>query len=228
MVYNLNKNVKLEITGRIDRIDFDENGQYYLIMDYKTGNAYINLLDMYFGLNLQLLTYILATDEKFDNRIPAGMLYCFIKYPQKKLDNRVVDLNKARAEVEKELRMPGWVLADPEVIKDIDSSFKFIKVSLNKGGGISENTRQYVKSKKDFELLLKYIEKILQNAGSKIIGGEIAARPYKSAQKKGCDFCPYSAVCGFDPSIKNFNWFNINKINEDDIMKNIQKKLNDV
>ena len=35
-------NHKIEIIGQIDRIDFNDN--YYLVIDYKSGNAFINLL----------------------------------------------------------------------------------------------------------------------------------------------------------------------------------------
>ncbi|MBR1396444.1 MAG: exodeoxyribonuclease V subunit gamma, partial [Selenomonadaceae bacterium] len=60
LTFELNDKINLELSGRIDRIDFDESGKYFLIMDYKTGDAYINLIDIYFGLNLQLLTYLLV------------------------------------------------------------------------------------------------------------------------------------------------------------------------
>lgn len=52
------KNV--EITGKIDRIDIaeNENGKYIRIIDYKSSVKNIDLNEVMFGLQLQLITYL--------------------------------------------------------------------------------------------------------------------------------------------------------------------------
>ena len=76
---------RIEITGQIDRIDTADN--YYLVIDYKSGNAFINLLQVYYGLRLQLLTYLLVAKNAAamllneNDAVPAGILYCFLKTP---------------------------------------------------------------------------------------------------------------------------------------------------
>lgn len=50
----------VKMTGRIDRIDSmtNEDGTYLRIIDYKSGNRALKLADVYYGLQLQLLTYL--------------------------------------------------------------------------------------------------------------------------------------------------------------------------
>lgn len=50
----------IRLTGRIDRIDSmeDEDGTYIRIIDYKSGNKALKLSDVYYGLELQLITYL--------------------------------------------------------------------------------------------------------------------------------------------------------------------------
>lgn len=115
-------NHKIEIIGQIDRIDFNDN--YYLVIDYKSGNAFINLLQVYYGLKLQLLTYLLVAQNttlqlyNMENAIPAGILYCFLKTPVITGTNKL-SVQQIKTEIEKKMRMPGWVLADPEIIKKL-------------------------------------------------------------------------------------------------------------
>ena len=208
--FNLDNGVKLNLSGRIDRIDYSEDGKYFMIIDYKTGDHYINLIDVYYGLNLQLLTYLYVVKGWLPERLPAAMLYCILKYPAKSSISKLSD-KEAQRMIEDELKMPGWILADPQVIQNIDKSLNFIKVSLKDDGSISGTSIRYgqVKTAKEFELLLKHVEKTLQAAGNRITNGDIAVKPYKNKAKSACGYCPYGAVCGFDPSFKNNRWQNI-------------------
>ena len=86
MQYLLEHGIEMEIIGQIDRIDQAANGAHFLIIDYKTGNAYLNILEVYHGLQLQLLTYLLVAWNASQNLfghpcLPAGMLYYFLKNP---------------------------------------------------------------------------------------------------------------------------------------------------
>lgn len=202
LVYDLDGQFSLEIEGQIDRIDLDADKKYFLILDYKTGNAYINLLEVYYGLRLQLLTYLLVAKNLLARTegeavLPAGMLYYFLQNPMLTAE-RKLSAGEAEKELAKKLRMPGWVLADPAVIQAIDSSLTFLKVSLKRDGGIYERSRSSVKTEEEFEILLDYISYMLVDTGRRILDGEIGAQPYRLGGKEACGFCDYRAVCGFD------------------------------
>jgi ATP-dependent helicase/nuclease subunit B len=55
----------IKMTGRIDRIDTmeGEEGTYLRVIDYKSGNKALKLGDVYYGLQLQLITYLDAVIE---------------------------------------------------------------------------------------------------------------------------------------------------------------------
>lgn len=228
LIFDDDNGHKIEITGQIDRIDITDN--YYLVIDYKSGNAFINLLQVYYGLKLQLLTYFLVAKNATamllgdDTAIPAGILYCFLKTPLITSKTKLSD-EQLRLEIDKKLKMPGWVLADPEIIKKIDDSLNFIKVHLNKNqDSISSLSRPYVKTKEEFACLLNHIETMLKDAGKRILQGEMTIFPYKTKDEIACTYCPYIAICRFDKAITGYNYNELNDIDDDTIMKNLREK----
>lgn len=230
LAYKLEDGYKLEIVGQIDRIDADPAGQYFLVIDYKSGNAYLNLIEVYYGLQLQLMTYLLVAKNASaailgKPSLPAGMLYCFLKNP---LLSESHPLSKGEAEekVSKLMKMPGWVLADPDVIRKIDTAAKFIKVSLKADGTIYQSSRSQVKSGEDFAALMMHIDGILQHTGQQILNGETKARPYRlAAQKEACTYCLYRPVCQFDLLIPGNAYRQLKKIKEEDIMQAISEEV---
>ncbi len=197
LIYDI-QGVKMELTGKIDRVDFNEDGKYFLILDYKTGSAYLNLNEIYHGINIQLLTYLMVAKnlEIVAGRSPAGMMYYFLKYQTKTVDR--ADL--AAGEVDKALKMSGWTLDDSKVIKEIDSSDgqEFLKVHLTTKGAVDGKTKGYVKSAEVFELMLKFAEEKLQTTGAKILQGNIEVNPAKTAKSDACKYCIYGELCGFN------------------------------
>ncbi len=194
---NLQNGFVLEIRGKIDRIDRSDDGKYYLIIDYKTGQMEINLTDVFYGVKMQLLTYLLlARSIAADDAVPAGVLYCFLRNKTITDDCRLSE-TAVKERINKELRMPGWLLADEDIVKMVDETAKFIKVKLKAKGGIESNSLSGVKTKDEFGILLKYMEWMLKDTGNKILAGEINIRPYKG-KEKACKYCHYQAVCRFD------------------------------
>ncbi|WP_228483142.1 PD-(D/E)XK nuclease family protein, partial [Pseudomonas aeruginosa] len=50
----------MEVVGRIDRVDKaeDESGTFLRIIDYKSSSKALDLTEVYYGLALQMLTYL--------------------------------------------------------------------------------------------------------------------------------------------------------------------------
>lgn len=205
---------EIDISGQIDRIDRDASGQYFLIIDYKSGNAYINIAEVYYGLKLQLLTYILAVRNS-PNRLhlqekplAAGMLYCFLKsslltFATKKSDEQI------KMEIIKQMRLSGWILLNPEIIKQIDDSAKFIKVKFNKDGAINKTSRASIKTADEFEALLTYMQKLLVSTADEILSGESVPHPYRMGEKTACMYCPYTSVCHFDLTVPGYDYHDL-------------------
>lgn len=227
--YVLDENTMLELSGQIDRIDVEPNGRYFLIIDYKTGQTAFNLLDVYYGLRLQLLTYLLAAQEILSasqgkDVLPAGMLYCFLRQPLLTMKHHVT-AGEAALALDKSLRMPGWVLADEEVVRQIDSGQAFIKVGLNKNGFFAAQTKKNIRTAEEFSLLLSYLSRFFQEEGRSIMAGTVCPQPYKLAESTACRYCDYQSVCGFDIHLEGYEYRKLDKVSDESIMARIKEKL---
>lgn len=226
LTYDLSRGQILEIVGQIDRLDMDETGRYFLIVDYKTGQAAINLAEVYYGLRLQLLTYLLAARNYLtineQDKLPAAMLYFFLRYPLLTAERHLTK-DEARAEVLKKLALPGWVLLDQDVIKAVDPTGQFFRLRLKNDGSPYNADRPKVKTSVEFAYLLEYVEILLADTGNRIMAGEIAPWPIRTDKRIPCTYCPYGSLCGFDLKLDGFAYRNHEKITEDIIMEKIKK-----
>lgn len=225
----------LSFKGQIDRLDLHTQAPYFLILDYKTGQVAINLFEVYYGLRLQLLVYLMVGQELLrqqgEERMPAGILYSFLQNPLMIAKKKYTE-QELEKRVNAELRMPGWVLADLDVARAIDPSFQFIKPGLSQvrdeknkvvkdadGNPVMDfdaNSRKYgyIRKPEEFALMLSYVDYLLRDTGNAILSGDIRISPYRIRDKKeqnACAFCPYHDVCGFDPEIDGFSYRDIDK-----------------
>ena len=164
----------------------------------------------------------------YSDKNHSKIFYFLIKYPAQSDKKRMTE-EEAKEFLESKLKMPGWILADKNVVEEIDKSLKFIKVSYKNDGDFTANTKPFIKTTEEFKYLLAYVGKIFQDAGNKIIEGDISVNPYEkdSDGNKICEYCPYKAVCGFDLSIDNYQWKPFKKISDDKVMELIKNEEND-
>ena len=203
LVYMLPDDIGLEIVGQIDRLDTAEHEgkKYMLVIDYKSGGAWLKLVDVYYGLRLQLLTYLLVARNAYQDCLPAGVLYYFLKNPSISEIVRI-DEHEVTKKINDLLKMPGWVLAEPEVVRLLDTAIEgyseFLKIALKKDETFYSTSLPYVKTPEEFALLLGHVEQKLVETACKIMAGEIDISPYALDKRTPCGFCQYSAVCQFD------------------------------
>jgi ATP-dependent helicase/nuclease subunit B len=226
LVYMLPDDISLEIVGQIDRLDIAEmeGKKYMLIIDYKSGGAWLKLVDVYYGLRLQLLTYLLVASKAYEDCLPAGVLYYFLKNPN--LSDKIkLDADEICKKINGLLKMPGWVLADSQVIRlldhTIDGYSEFLKVALKKDDTFYSNCLSYVKEPEEFQLLLGHVEKKLVDTARGIMAGKIEISPYALDKRTPCGFCQYSAVCQFDSLLPENQYRRLAKPDESTIMSKI-------
>lgn len=217
LVYDIH-GVKMELTGTIDRVDFSEDGNYFMIIDYKTGTAELNLKEVFAGINLQLLTYLMVTSklEKVADKLPAAMLYFFLKYPVKQKQS----LAEAEKEVEDEIKPVGWFLEDKQIACALDQSNKILKFKFTAKGEFDKTfAKKNLQTAENFQALMKYVDDILQETGEKILQGFIKAEPYKLT-KDICNYCDYSELCNFNAKIDKQRTIDID--DNEEILKQIK------
>ena len=194
---------KIEITGKIDRIDLakTEKGNYIRIIDYKSSVKNIDLNEVVAGLQIQLLTYLDAACN-IEEVMPAGVLYYSLIDPILKTDKKI-DKEQIEEEMKKKFKMNGLILADVNVVKMMDKSLSsgasnVIPAYIDKEGNISKSKSNAI-TKEQFEDLRKYTNSIIKQIAKEMLSGDIKIEPYyqKKNKKTPCDYCEYKEICNF-------------------------------
>ncbi|MBS4210669.1 helicase-exonuclease AddAB subunit AddB [Bacillus sp. FJAT-50079] len=210
--FTLKNGTKMQLQGRIDRVDKaeDENGVYLRVIDYKSSSRGLDVNEVYHGLALQMLTYldIIVTHSQSligKEAIPAGVLYFHLHNPL--IDsNQILTLDDLEQEIIKSFKMKGLLLGDPDVIRLMDTSLEIgssdiVSARINRDGSLSAQSKRNSASPEDFALLKRYVRKLYQDAGDKIIAGNVEIDPYKMKDRTPCQFCSYRSICQFDQSL---------------------------
>ena len=229
IILNLENNKKVEITGKIDRIDIaeSEDGKYLRIIDYKSSVKNIDLNEVYAGIQIQLLTYMDAICKQED-LMPAGVLYFSLIEQMIKSDKKITE-EEIEEEIRKNFKMKGLILADVKIIKMHDKNLesgtsKLVPATITKSGEISKSKTNGV-NKEEFSILQKYIDKIIKQISKEIYSGNIDIKPYNKNGKKPCEYCAYKSICGFNPKLKGNKYNYIEKKSKDDIILMMKKQI---
>lgn len=205
IVIELDSGKKIQLKGRIDRVDAlkTETGSYLRIVDYKSGTKDFNLSDVYYGLQIQLVTYLDAIWESESNRgqfvLPAGMLYFKIDDPIIKGNNRMSE-EEIELAIMKQLKMRGLLLADVKLIREMDKSIEgaslILPATVNKGDVLGKSSS--TASKEQFKALRSHIRKLLKDLCTEIMKGKVDVKPFKKKGATACSYCSFLPVCQFD------------------------------
>ena len=169
--------------GIIDRIDV--NDDKFMIIDYKTYSAELDIKDIYYGKRIQLYIYMKAVKDSI-NKKPAGVCYFPIIQGFRKDD-------QARFEYE------GHFVKDPKILEQIDNlsvvedvdSFKQSVLPINPSGSLPKST--YFEDEKQFDIIGDYALKIAAKGEEAIENGFIKPLPIKDA----CKWCDYKDTCAY-------------------------------
>ena len=228
IILELDNGKKIEITGKIDRIDTakNEDGKYLRIIDYKSSAKNIDLNEVYAGLQIQLLTYTDAICRKEDI-MPAGIFYFSLLEQMANADKR---LNEDEIEemIRKNFKMKGLIIADVKIIKMNDNTLKsgtsnLVPAGITAKGEISPRYTNGVKQE-DFKVLQEYIYKTIKDISKEILSGKIDLKPYNKQGKTPCEYCEYKAICGFNPKLNNNKYNYIDKKTKDDILNKMKNE----
>lgn len=227
IILELDNGKKIEITGKIDRIDTakNEDGKYLRIIDYKSSAKNIDLNEVYAGLQIQLLTYTDAICRKEDI-MPAGIFYFSLLEQMANTDKR---LNEDEIEemIRKNFKMKGLIIADVKIIKMNDNTLKsgtsnLVPAGITTKGEINQRNTNGVKQE-EFKILQEYIYKTIKDISKEILSGKIDLKPYNKQGKTPCEYCEYKTICGFNPKLNNNKYNYIDKKTKDDILNKMRQ-----
>lgn len=218
--FSLGEGEELQLRGRIDRVDVcrgEDNQLYVKVIDYKSGATKLDLLKVYYGLQLQLALYLGAAMELEEKRFPknqvrpAGIFYYNVKDP---VLNQEDIKNPEHPELDflKKLKMDGLAGAEPEILEKLDKSLAggksteslAVPVKYTAKGGFSSNSK--VASQEQFQDMLRFVNCKAREIGEKILGGNTEVNPFEQQNDNACVYCPYRNVCGFDEKIPGYRY----------------------
>lgn len=234
--FNLKNGSSMEVVGRIDRVDKAEitNGVFLRIIDYKSSQTPLNLTEVYYGLALQMLTYldvVISNSKQWigTEASPAGVLYFHVHNPMLNKSS-VPTFEQIEKEILMQFKMKGLLVANKEAIQSMDQTLEtghseIIPVALKKDGGFYSSSS--VASQEDFDHLRNYVRRKIQDIGTNITDGVIDIAPYKLKNRTPCTFCSYKSICQFDQSQQENDFKLLFAEKTDDVLEKIRKKGGD-
>lgn len=202
---------RLELHGRIDRVDLCRNGEeaWCVVVDYKSSLKQLDSLLLAHGLQLQLLAYLSVLrrwpnpTETFGVKrlAPAGVFYVNLRGKYDFESNREDAL--AEPEQARKLAYRHAGRFDASALPILDSrpgvkqgdqfNFRFTNDGrLYQRGAEALETR-------DFAALVDSVETHLRNMGSQVYAGNVEVSPFRKGTMVACDQCEYRALCRVDP-----------------------------
>lgn len=201
---------KMQLRGRIDRIDHAKVGDrsYLRVIDYKSSGRDLDLNEVYYGLSLQLLTYLdVAVENSLllleERALPAGVLYVHVQNPILKIEKELNDLQLEEERL-KMFKMKGLLSEDKDAVIAMDDRLEedgksiIVPASITKSQEFSKNSK--VIPPESMDDLRTFVRQKHKEAGDSILSGDTSIRPYKLKSRTACDFCQFKSVCQFDPS----------------------------
>lgn len=235
----LNSGGKLHLRGKIDRIDTAiVDGQPWLsVVDYKSSSREFDLTEAYYGLAMQLVTYldVALTDAveligREDAKI-AGAYYFHVHNP-------VMDNQKATDDERlKQYKYDGLFVDDAEVFPIYDDTLTKSKNSALFPIRKDKNeTLQKISQSKDkfyteeeINYLIQHNRQKMIDGGNRILSGEISLNPsYKMKDKKrACQHCPFRSVCTFDVMLQENEYHRMKQLSKEEIIERMREEKND-
>jgi ATP-dependent helicase/nuclease subunit B len=202
----------MRLRGVIDRVDFAEveerDGRGVLVVDFKTSQTGLDFGEVWYGLSLQLLTYLAVMTENggSDARpaVPAGAVYIPIF---ESLQSKSGAGDGGR----KEARQAAGVVS-AEWIRALDTEFD-TGPSEHFGFSVNKKDRKIGRAKTSDavpdELLRKLMDRTrrnLERLGAEAAKGKIDVIPSLYKGTPPCKWCDYQPFCRFEREINGYNF----------------------
>ena len=197
---------ELRLSGKIDRVDLNDVGDGFSVIDYRLGNRKLALDEVYHGLALQLLTYLLVLEtngEALTGRrlTPAAAFYVRMLRWLGDVDHPSEALSPEDPAFHLAAKPRG--LLDEQFVNSLDIALEFgesevIHARINKDGNFGDKGRTDLATADELTALLVTVRGHLGALADGILDGEIGITPYMLGQKTPCPHCEYKGVCRFE------------------------------
>lgn len=223
----------ISVRGKIDRLDqlALPDSLYLSVIDYKSSHKKFNITEAYYGLAMQMLTYLDVALMNAVNLVgqtakPAGSLYLHVHNPILSYETD----DKKEQQLLKKFQFDGLLLNDPALLGKLDNSLHPKQSSLI--FPIEESAKEIIKpgrrqedkfmTASELEALMMHNRSKFIEAGNKITSGEIDLNPaYQGKERIACRYCPFRSVCNFDVMLKENNYNRIETLAKKEVMERL-------
>lgn len=201
------KNIKIDkssdievvFKGIVDKIMYKEfDGKTYVsIVDYKTGNAEIDINNSIYGIGMQLIIYLylITKSNLFEN-------YSFVGFYLQRILSGEVNIEKDKSYLDlkyNNLKLYGYSTDSELSLSRFDPTYedsKYIKSMKITKNGFSAYSK--VLSEEDMNKLVLLVDEKIDNARDNILDCDFSINPKKYSDDDdivGCKFCKYRDIC---------------------------------
>lgn len=233
LVLRTPRGAAVHLRGKIDRVDVTDCG-VAIVIDYKLGSRALGLDDVYYGLSLQLLSYLLvlrSMGHTIDGKslVPAAAFYV-------KLMRAIETINDPTdapepGSYEFNLKTPPRGVISRVHLPVIDPDLRaggrsqFVSAAITKTGELYENC-DAVESD-DFNRLLDHVERQLGATADQILAGRIAPAPYMMGKVSPCPQCNARPVCRFDLANDSNSYQQLTPLKRSEVLERLRAEAGD-
>jgi ATP-dependent helicase/nuclease subunit B len=206
------KGNRLELRGKIDRVDLHLAGRAFSIIDYKTSSKRLELDRVWHGLSLQMLIYMVVIQEHGEKiwgakTEAAAGLYVELLRRLKTVDDPADEPSSDDPRFDLRIKPRGVV--NEEFLQAFDNelaageSSDVLAVQLKKDGSVYATSTDVLRGE-DIEALLNHVREKVAELADRILEGFIEANPYRLGTETPCPLCDYRSICRFQPGVNRY------------------------
>ena len=221
----------VRIHGQIDRVDRTRDGHSAMVIDYKLGrraaSAELSLFDVYYGLALQLLVYLLVLQEHGEllgaetDTIPTPVAALYVRLMRGIESCKDPSDAPAPGEEAFDLRVKPRGLIDRDHLPQLEGDFAdgghlvphksgvfaahLTKDKDEDGQPVPAKSGDVVRQE-EFTALLDHARGQVRELADCVLDGDIAVRPFRAGTRSPCSVCDYASVCRFDPRSDDYKF----------------------
>ncbi|WP_461214286.1 PD-(D/E)XK nuclease family protein [Lacticaseibacillus sp. GG6-2] len=230
---------QISVRGIIDRLDMVSiDGQdYFMVIDYKSSKHEFKPQEAFYGVSMQMLTYIDAAKHDLPKQRPAGAVYMHMQKPAIDYKASYRKGQSEQTELFKQHRMLGllvlpddYSLALPlltaldDQLPDGGIASPIVQLETLKNGGLYASRSKFV-TPAQLDLYLAHNRREIVTAAEAIMAGDIELAPIQFKQEATTiTNSDYQAIMLFDPATGKDRYHHVDPLDQATVLKKIEEE----
>lgn len=224
------RGAQVDVSGKIDRIDALPESGDAIAIDYRLSASALSMQEIYHGLSLHLLAYLLALEgaggELATQPLTPTAAFCLqllrfyktVKHPDDAPDpaDPVTLLSPKPRGIFSSRALTDLDNACGEGWSDVVSAY------LKKDGSFGYIDKSDAAAPEDFKALLRHARARIGQIADEILSGRIDVAPYRLSNQSPCARCEYRGVCRFETSVNGYR--HLPSMNRAQVMEQIRQE----